>query len=122
MGESDESITFLPNLAPLVPVKFQSRLNISMRGTCYSNVVTPLPFQLKHILIAIIINYLGKDPALFARGRDNFNSYHMSTLGRTGSGRTPSAAAGKEPVRNEEEGIIREQWNSTHTILPYRNY
>lgn len=24
----------------------------------------------------------GKDPAFYARGRDNFNSYHMSTLGR----------------------------------------
>ena len=39
----------------------------------------------------------GKDPALFARGRDNFNSYHMSTLGRTGSGRAPPGLI-KEPV------------------------
>ena len=40
----------------------------------------------------------GKDPALFARGRDNFNSYHMSTLGRTGSGRAAPPGFVKEPV------------------------
>ena len=39
----------------------------------------------------------GKDPALFARGRDNFNSYHMSTLGRSSSGRAPPGLI-KEPV------------------------
>ena len=39
----------------------------------------------------------GKDPALFARGRDNFNSYHMSTLGRSSSGRAPPGLV-KEPV------------------------
>ena len=43
----------------------------------------------------------GKDPALFARGRDNFNSYHMSTLGRSGSSvsRAPPQGLIKEPVR-----------------------
>ena len=37
----------------------------------------------------------GKDPAFYARGRDNFNSYHMSTLGRgAGSNASNSSRGG----------------------------
>ncbi len=39
----------------------------------------------------------GKDPALFARGRDNYNSYHMSTLGRNSSMRGGGAGV-KDPL------------------------
>ncbi len=36
----------------------------------------------------------GKDPAFYARGRDNFNSYHMSTLGRGGGSNTSNSSRG----------------------------
>ena len=48
----------------------------------------------------------GKDPALFARGRDNFNSYHMSTLGRSSSMRAkdPLLRSNLPPPRSSEAG------------------
>ena len=36
----------------------------------------------------------GKDPAFYARGRDNFNSYHMSTLGRGGGSNASNSSRG----------------------------
>ena len=43
----------------------------------------------------------GKDPAYYARGRDNYNSYHMSTLGRSSSMRT------KEPLLGDRGALAR---------------
>jgi len=51
----------------------------------------------------------GKDPSTYARGRDNFNSYHMSTLGRSGSGAGASAraAAAREPLLGDRGALAR---------------
>ena len=40
----------------------------------------------------------GKDPAYYARGRDNVNSYHMSTLGRSSSMRAKDPLLSTGPV------------------------
>ncbi len=53
----------------------------------------------------------GKDPAFYARGRDNFNSYHLSTLGRSSSMRAKEpllgerAAAGSNSSNDSSSGV-----------------
>ncbi len=42
----------------------------------------------------------GKDPAFYARGRDNFNSYHMSTLGRGGGSSASSSSRGGHGLKD----------------------
>ena len=54
-------------------------------NTIHSGSKRPLPSINQYESAAEARLGSGKDPAYYARGRDNLNSYHMSTLGRSSS-------------------------------------